>query len=60
MKSLLVILTLCVLAFAGCGHRVLDYGSQEIVRLEAGQAAPWPGWLLSDAELEMLLKKAEK
>ena len=60
MRSLLGTLLLCALAFAGCGPRpVAAYGDQEIIRLEAGQPSPWTGWLLSDTELEHLLKTAQ-
>ena len=48
------------LAFAGCAPKVRSYGRQEIIRLEKGQAAPWTGWLVSDADLEMLLKDSER
>ncbi len=52
-------LVLFVSCFSGCGPaRVEPYGGQELERLEAGQPAPWAGWLLSDEHFEMLLKTA--
>ncbi len=56
---LIVILTLCVSVFAGCARNTISYGAEEVVRLEAGEPAPWTGWLLSDTELEFLLKQAD-
>jgi len=57
-KWLPATLLLFALAFAGCAPKPHSYGSQEIVRLERDQPAPWAGWLLADAELELLLKQA--
>jgi len=51
---------LCALALPGCGRKVCSYGAEETLHLEKGQPAPWTGWLLSDADLEYLLKAAEK
>lgn len=43
----------------GCAPKIEPYGLDETVRLEAGDAAPFDGWLLSDRDLEFLLKRAE-
>jgi hypothetical protein len=45
---------------AACAPKPPDYGAEQIVRLEAAQPAPWAGWLVSDAELEFLLKHASE
>lgn len=53
----------CALACAGCAPlrpEAAAYGLDEPVRLSAGTAAPFDGWLLSDADLEWLLKAAER
>ena len=58
-RSLLVMFMLSVLAFAGCAPKpVVEYGSQELQHIEQGQPAPYTGWLMSDQELELLLKAA--
>lgn len=60
MRLHLAILTLCAAVWPGCGPKAHDYGSKQIVRLKAAQPAPWAGWLVSDAELEFLLKQASR
>lgn len=50
---------LFAIGFAGCGQRVEPYGAEETVYLAKDAPAPFAGWLLSDADLEALLKAAE-
>ena len=59
IRSLFVTLVLFASCFGACGPpRTEPYGLQELERLEAGQSAPWAGWLMSDGDLEFLLKQA--
>lgn len=57
--KIIAILVTASLALSGCASRVVAYGDQEAVHLAQSEPAPFSGWLLSDADLEMLLKGAE-
>ena len=62
MKWLAVILTVCAAACAGCApsQPVLEHpGVHQIAKVQAGQPAPFTGWLLPEADFAMLLKLAE-
>lgn len=53
-----MILTLSAFGLDACAPAIEPYGNQEIIHIEKDEPAPWPGWLMTDAELEFLLKKA--
>jgi hypothetical protein len=36
-----------------------DYGRQSLLHLDANQPAPFAGWLVSDQDLEWLVKAAQ-
>ena len=57
-RWLLTMLALCAFGLDACAPAIKPYGNQEIIHLEKDEPAPWPGWLMTDAELEFLLKKA--
>jgi hypothetical protein len=59
-KWLLMMLMLFALACAGCVPSVEPYGADELVYLRATEPAPFDGWLLSDADLEALIKAAHE
>ncbi len=46
----------CLAMISGCAPAVAPYSIDEAVHLEKGDPSPFVGWLLSDADLEMLLK----
>jgi hypothetical protein len=53
-------LLLCAIVCGGCGPGVEPYGTDEAVYLQVDEPAPFAGWLLSDADLEALLKAAHE
>lgn len=60
-RSLLATWLLCATASAGCAPKAdsyADFTSDEISRLRAGEPAPFTGWLVSDADLEAMVKGA--
>ena len=62
-KWLVTILLLFALVFPACAPARPDvaasYGREGPLHLDANQPAPFAGWLVSDADLEWLLKAAE-
>jgi hypothetical protein len=60
MKWLTTMLMLCVIGLGGCVRDVRPYSNAEAVYIKTGEPAPFDGWLLSDADLEVLLKAAEE
>jgi hypothetical protein len=52
---LLIVLPAC----ARARHEAVSYGRQAPLHLDANQPAPFAGWLVSDADLEWLLKAAQ-
>ncbi len=54
---------LSALALPACAASLPDpaapYGNQQATHLEPNQPAPFAGWLLSDSDLEWLLKSAQ-
>jgi len=43
---------------AGCGPNAEPYGLNETIYLNKGDDAPFDGWLVSDQDMEYLLKRA--
>ena len=62
MKWLLTILTLSLLASTGCAKKppVVVLSDSNTLILQAGEPAPWSGWLLSDGAVVDLLEAADR